>query len=84
MGLVDEVLPGDGLAARVDELTAAVVARSQLSVAAAKEIVDGRADEDRIAWWHGQVRASGEAREGVAAFHERRPARFGWAPPARP
>ncbi|MEU2665636.1 enoyl-CoA hydratase/isomerase family protein [Micromonospora sp. DT46] len=84
VGLVDEVLPGDGLAARVDELTAAVVARSQLSVAAAKEIVDGRADEDRIAWWHGQVRASGEAREGVAAFHERRPARFGWAPPARP
>ncbi|MFY1596797.1 enoyl-CoA hydratase/isomerase family protein [Micromonospora sp. WMMD737] len=83
VGLVDEVLPGDGLAARVDELTAAVVARSQLSVAAAKEIVDGRADEERIAWWHGQVRASGEAREGVAAFHERRPARFGWTPPAR-
>ncbi|MGC5331377.1 enoyl-CoA hydratase/isomerase family protein [Micromonospora sp. DT62] len=83
VGLVDEVLPGDGLAARVDELTAAVVARSQLSVAAAMEIVDGRADEDRIAWWHGQVRASGEAREGVAAFHERRPARFGWTPPAR-
>ncbi|MEU7999162.1 enoyl-CoA hydratase/isomerase family protein [Micromonospora sp. NPDC049060] len=83
VGLVDELLPGDGLAARVAELTAAVVARSQLSVAAAKEIVDGRADEDRIAWWHGQVRASGEAREGVAAFHERRPARFGWTPPAR-
>ncbi|MEV4660388.1 enoyl-CoA hydratase/isomerase family protein [Micromonospora echinofusca] len=83
VGLVDEVLPGDRLAARVDELTAAVVARSQLSVAAAKEIVDGRADEDRIAWWHGQVRASGEAREGVAAFHERRPPRFGWTPPAR-
>ncbi|MEU7929968.1 enoyl-CoA hydratase/isomerase family protein [Micromonospora echinofusca] len=83
VGLVDEVLPGDRLAARLDELTAAVVARSQLSVAAAKEIVDGRADEDRIAWWHGQVRASGEAREGVAAFHERRPPRFGWTPPAR-
>ncbi|MBQ1072357.1 enoyl-CoA hydratase/isomerase family protein [Micromonospora sp. C31] len=82
VGLVDEVLPGDRLAARVEELTAAVVARSQLSVAAAKEIVDGRADENRIAWWHGQVRASGEAREGVAAFHERRPPRFGWTPPA--
>ncbi|MEH1099691.1 enoyl-CoA hydratase/isomerase family protein [Micromonospora sp. CPCC 205561] len=83
VGLVDEVLPADGLAARVAELTAAVVARSRLSIAAAKEIVDGRADEDRIAWWHGQVRASGEAREGVAAFHERRPPRFGWTPPAR-
>ncbi|MER7419303.1 enoyl-CoA hydratase/isomerase family protein [Micromonospora peucetia] len=83
VGLADEVLPVDRLAARVDELTAAVVARSQLSVAAAKEIVDDRADGDRIDWWHGQVRASGEAREGVAAFHERRPPRFGWTPPAR-
>lgn len=83
VGLADEVLSVDRLAARVDELTAAMVARSQLSVAAAKEIIDGRADEDRIAWWHGQVRASGEAREGVAAFHERRPPRFGWTP-ARP
>ncbi|WP_091107862.1 enoyl-CoA hydratase/isomerase family protein [Micromonospora citrea] len=80
IGLVDEVLPPDRLAARVDELTAAVAARSQLSVAAAKEIVDGRADEARIAWWHGQVRASGEAREGVAAVRERRPPRFGWTP----
>jgi enoyl-CoA hydratase/carnithine racemase len=83
IGLADEVLPVDGLAARVDEITAAVVARSQLSVAAAKEIIDDRADDDRLAWWHGQVRASGEAREGVAAFTERRPPRFGWAPPAR-
>ncbi|MGN9810552.1 enoyl-CoA hydratase/isomerase family protein [Micromonospora sp. BQ11] len=83
VGLVDEVLPGDALAARVEEITTAVTARSQLSVAAAKEIVDGRADDDRIAWWHGQVRASGEAREGVAAFHERRPPHFGWAPPTR-
>ncbi|PZF86799.1 enoyl-CoA hydratase/isomerase family protein, partial [Micromonospora deserti] len=78
VGLVDEVLPVDGLAARVDEITAAVAARSQLSVAAAKEIIDDRADDERTAWWHGQVRASGEAREGVAAFQERRPPRFGW------
>ncbi|NJP31565.1 enoyl-CoA hydratase/isomerase family protein [Micromonospora thermarum] len=81
IGLVDEVLPADRLAARVDEITSAVAARSQLTVAAAKEIVDGRADADRIAWWHGQVRASGEAREGVAAANERRPARFAWTPP---
>ncbi|MFI7076953.1 enoyl-CoA hydratase/isomerase family protein [Micromonospora sp. NPDC049903] len=80
-GLVDEVLSGTGLAARVDALTATIAERSQLSVAAAKEIVDGRVDADRIAWWHGQARDSGEAREGVAAFHERRPARFGWTPP---
>ncbi|RQX56069.1 enoyl-CoA hydratase, partial [Micromonospora chalcea] len=29
----------------------------------------------------GQVRDSGEAREGVAAMNERRPPRFGWTPP---
>ncbi|MFI1192839.1 enoyl-CoA hydratase/isomerase family protein [Micromonospora sp. NPDC020750] len=82
IGLVDEVLPPDGLAARVGTVTAAIAERSRLTVAAAKEIVDERADEDRIAWWHGQVRASGEAREGVAAANERRPARFRWTPPA--
>lgn len=81
VGLVDEVLPAAALSARVGAVTAAMTARSRLSVMAAKEIVDGRADDDRIAWWHGQVRASGEAREGVAAANERRPARFPWSPP---
>ncbi|MBQ1024356.1 enoyl-CoA hydratase/isomerase family protein [Micromonospora sp. C95] len=84
IGLVDEVLPGADLAARVDSLTAVIAERSQLSVAAAKEIVDGRADEDRMTWWHGQVRTSGEAREGVAAFRERRAPQFGWTPPVAP
>jgi len=85
VGLVDEVLPATALSARVGEVTAAVTVRSRLSVMAAKEIVDERADDDRIAWWHGQVRTSGEAREGVAAANERRPARFPWSPPeARP
>ncbi|NBE81097.1 enoyl-CoA hydratase/isomerase family protein [Micromonospora rubida] len=82
IGLVDEVLPPDELAARVAAVTATIAERSRLTVTAAKEIVDERADEDRIAWWHGQVRASGEAREGVAAANERRPPRFRWAPPA--
>ncbi|PMR62909.1 enoyl-CoA hydratase [Verrucosispora sp. ts21] len=81
IGLVDEVLPGDRLAARIDQLTATIVERSQLSVVAAKEIIDGRADDARVDWWYGQVRASGEAREGITAFHERRPPRFTWSPP---
>ncbi|MDO3703776.1 enoyl-CoA hydratase/isomerase family protein [Micromonospora sp. C28SCA-DRY-2] len=83
IGLADEVLPVDRLADRVDELTAAIAARSRLTVTAAKEIVDGRADRDRIAWWHRQVLDSGEAREGVAAFAERRAPRFAWTPPVR-
>jgi enoyl-CoA hydratase/carnithine racemase len=82
LGLVDEVLPADRLADRIAELTGTIAARSQLSVVAAKEIVDGRADAERAAWWHRQVQASGEAREGVAAFHERRPPRFTWTPPS--
>ncbi|MFD2767591.1 enoyl-CoA hydratase/isomerase family protein [Micromonospora eburnea] len=82
IGLVDEVLPADALADRVAAVTAAVAERSRLTVMAAKEIIDDRADDARIAWWHGQVRASGEAREGVAAANERRPPRFGWTPPA--
>jgi enoyl-CoA hydratase/carnithine racemase len=81
VGLVDEVLPTEAVAARVAALTGAIAERSRLTVAAAKEIVDDRADAERIAWWHGQVRASGEAREGVAAANERRPPRFGWTPP---
>ncbi len=80
VGLVDEVLPAAALSARVGAVTAAVTAQSRLSVMAAKEIVDGRADDTRIAWWHGQARASGEAREGVAAANERRAARFPWSP----
>lgn len=83
VGLVDEVVPDDRLADRVVELTGTIAERSQLSVAAAKEIIDDRVDPERIAWWHGQVRASGEAREGVVAFAERRTPRFGWAPPGR-
>ncbi|MCO1596672.1 enoyl-CoA hydratase/isomerase family protein [Micromonospora sp. RHAY321] len=82
IGLVDEVLPGDRLGARVDDLTATIAQRSPLSVAAAKEIVDDRAGPARVAWWHRKVATSGEAREGVAAIAERRPPRFAWRPPA--
>lgn len=82
IGLVDEVLPGDRLAARVDDLTATIAQRSPLSVAAAKEIIDDRAGPARIAWWHRKVASTGEAREGVAAIVERRQPRFAWRAPA--
>ncbi|MFC3503117.1 enoyl-CoA hydratase/isomerase family protein [Micromonospora krabiensis] len=81
IGLADEVLPGERLAARVAEITATIAQRSPLSVAAAKEIVDDRAAPSRIAWWHRKVADTGEAREGITAVRERRAPGFAWTPP---
>ncbi|MFF5183582.1 enoyl-CoA hydratase/isomerase family protein [Streptomyces sp. NPDC000345] len=75
-GLVDEVLPADELDKRVAEFTRVLVTRSQLTQAAAKEFVNGRADRD--AHWAAQARGSGDTAEGVAAFLERREPRFTW------
>ncbi|MFF4078038.1 enoyl-CoA hydratase/isomerase family protein [Streptomyces sp. NPDC001777] len=75
-GLVDEVLPADGLDERVGAYTATLAARSQLTQAAAKEFAAGR--EDRDAYWAQQARRSGDTAEGVAAFLERRAPRFTW------
>ncbi|MFF9568952.1 enoyl-CoA hydratase/isomerase family protein [Streptomyces sp. NPDC014685] len=75
-GLVDEVLPADGLDDRVGAYTATLAARSQLTQAAAKEFAAGR--EDRDAYWAEQARRSDDTAEGVAAFLERRAPRFTW------
>ncbi|MFI9803358.1 enoyl-CoA hydratase/isomerase family protein [Streptomyces sp. NPDC052301] len=75
-GLVDEVLPEGELDRRVAELTGVLVARSQLTQAAAKEFADGRTDRD--AHWAEQARGSGDTAEGVAAFLERRQPHFTW------
>ncbi|MFB7950815.1 enoyl-CoA hydratase/isomerase family protein [Streptomyces sp. NPDC056045] len=75
-GLVDEVLPADGLDERVGAYTATLAARSQLTQAAAKEFAAGR--EDRDAYWAEQARRSDDTAEGVAAFLEQRAPRFTW------
>ncbi|HBF84041.1 MAG TPA: enoyl-CoA hydratase [Streptomyces sp.] len=73
-GLVDEVLPADGLEERVRAFTRVLASRSQLTQGAAKEFADGRTDRD--AYWSAQARGSGDTAEGVAAFLERRAPRF--------
>ncbi|CAM5553209.1 enoyl-CoA hydratase/isomerase family protein [Streptomyces aurantiogriseus] len=75
-GLVDEVLPADGLDERVAEFTRVLVSRSQLTQAAAKEFADGRTDRDTH--WAAQARGSGDTAEGVAAFLDGREPRFTW------
>ncbi|MBD3931220.1 enoyl-CoA hydratase/isomerase family protein [Streptomyces chumphonensis] len=80
-GLVDEVLPEEGLDARVTEFTRALTRRSQLTQAAAKEFAAGPARPDRVRYWSGQAASGTEAQEGVAAFLERRAPVFTWSPP---
>ncbi|MFF5207260.1 enoyl-CoA hydratase/isomerase family protein [Streptosporangium sp. NPDC000396] len=76
-GLVDEVLPREGLRERVYGLARTMAGNSQLTLAATKEVVDGRADEARFREW--QKKSREEVPEGVAAFLERRPPRFTWS-----
>ncbi|MBG0831151.1 enoyl-CoA hydratase/isomerase family protein [Planomonospora sp. ID67723] len=76
IGLVDEVLPPEELAGRVYGLARTMAGRSQLTLAASKEIVEGRAGEDRFREW--QRASADELAEGVAAFLGRRPPNFPW------
>ncbi|MEU2426691.1 enoyl-CoA hydratase/isomerase family protein [Streptomyces sp. NPDC007851] len=78
-GLVDEVLPEGELDKRVAEFTRILVARSQLTQAAAKEFANGRTDRD--AHWRRQAATSGDTAEGVTAFLARRRPRFTWSLP---
>jgi enoyl-CoA hydratase/carnithine racemase len=80
-GLVDEVHPEDELDARVADFARTLVARSQLTQAAAKEFTaDPAPDASRSEHWRRIAAESGEAAEGAAAFLERRAPRFRWTP----
>lgn len=74
MRLVDEVVTDP--AERVSELAGTIAGRSQLSVRAAKELVDlaGRGEPltERAEHWHDVAVKTGETAEGVGAFLERR------------
>lgn len=82
-GLVDHVLPSADLAGHVDEVVETLLSRSSLTQQAMKELIDeivrtGSAAPATATRWDRLSTMSGEVAEGVAAFSERRPARFPW------
>lgn len=79
-GLVDEVHPEAGLAARVAEFATVLRSRSHLTQAAAKEFAAGPVTPERSAYWAAQAALSGDAAEGAAAFLARREPHFTWSP----
>ncbi|GII90525.1 enoyl-CoA hydratase [Sinosporangium siamense] len=80
VGLVDEITAPEELAGRVHGLARTMATRSQLTLSASKEIVDGRADEDAFRAWQKLSEDSGELAEGVSAFLARRSPAFAWTP----
>jgi enoyl-CoA hydratase/carnithine racemase len=84
-GLVDRLVAADSLEAEVFRFAEVLASRSALTQRSVKEIVaaltDGRHDDAdaRADAWYRETIAHGELAEGVAAFAERRPPRFGWS-----
>jgi enoyl-CoA hydratase/carnithine racemase len=85
IGLLDEMLPAAALHARVRDFCHTITTRSQLTVRATKDLVDsiaaGRLTDEQADRWSREAAESGDVREGVSAFLERRPPRFGWTGP---
>ena len=83
-GLVDRLVASAQLDAEVFRFAEVLASRSALTQRSVKEVVAaltaGRTDdaEARAATWYRETITHGELAEGVAAFTERRPPRFGW------
>lgn len=79
-GIVNHVVPGDGLVARGDELAAEIAAAAPLAVGMAKRVIDGLADIDRglmlEGWAQSQLFNTEDFLEGAQAFMMRRPPAF--------
>ena len=80
-GLVDRLIPAEDLEAEVHRFADVLASRSALSQRATKEVVAdltaGGDGEGIVVRWYRETIATGELAEGVAAFAERRPPRFG-------
>jgi enoyl-CoA hydratase/carnithine racemase len=83
VGLVDRLVPAEGLDAEVRRFADALASRSALTQRATKEVVAaltaGHDGEAEVARWYRETIAGGELAEGVAAFVERRAPRFPWS-----
>jgi methylglutaconyl-CoA hydratase len=86
LGLAHEVVPAAELDGKIAEIVAALLQGGPLAQAAAKRLIDGigkRAVSDAIvddtARRIACLRATAEAKEGLAAFLDKRPA--AWVPP---
>jgi methylglutaconyl-CoA hydratase len=83
-GILNHAVPVAELDAKVDEIVAKLVLGGPLALRASKELVrrvPGMARDDAFAWTadlSGRLFKSDEAAEGIAAFREKRPAR--WVP----
>lgn len=83
IGLVDQVWEPDEAAGRAYAFARAVASRSQLTVRAAKDLIDAPAlDVGRVRAWERESRTSDDVHEGLAAFAERREPRFTWNGPS--
>jgi enoyl-CoA hydratase/carnithine racemase len=86
IGLVNRVVPHERFEAEVEELAASLAAKPRLAIRLAKEALRTSLGADLETMLDFEARAqdlcfrSADAREGVRAFLEKRPARFGAAP----
>ncbi len=75
-GLVNEVLPAAHLEQRVQQLSNTIGSKSSTAISVAKRVLNASLDTERFAAVHelaaSAVKASPDAREGVAAFLEKR------------
>ena len=87
IGLVDEIVDSAGVDERLATLTGVLAARSLLTQAATKSMVaaveaHGYVSQDLQSHWIEIAAAASDGAEGIAAFVEKRPARFPWSGPA--
>ena len=86
IGLIDELLAPDDARSRLDEFTTLIASqRSLLTQMASKAMVDdtvvhGSVRQETLDRWNERVGESSDAKEGIAAFLERRAPNFSWTP----